>query len=429
MDGPAPKSVSESTVSRFAVVTDDDTSPVDTFVTGLREAMHEHPMWTCRLLRASAAGHLTLGDWRYVFAQYSHYSGQFTRFIAAAIANCPSDYFRSRLSENLWEEGGMRSPEERHAQLFRDFLEQGLQIDPQRVRLDPHTEHFVQQYLTHCLTGNPAFVSAFLALGTEATVARLYRIFSDGLMRVGLQGSQLRFFAIHMACDDAHAQTLVELMLSYADQPGWRLAVQQGMQRALDLRLGFFEGLFDGIRHRRLQGILEGIQTRRPAIPEAGDQPSTLPRGGHGQLIYANNVERLNVDFTVERVPFGAEVLDPRLVRIPPGRCNERHKHAHESLFFVVAGRGRVRIGDRYVPVQAGDLAFVPRWVLHQAENQGDDQMVLLAITDYGLTGKAFIGDYDRTARLVRQPAGIGGDGLIDGEERDRFDPNLAPSP
>jgi hypothetical protein len=26
--------------------------------------------------------------------------------------------------------------------------------------------------------------------------------------------------------------------------------------------------------------------------------------------------------------------------------------------------------------------------------------MVILAITDHGLTGKAFIGDYDRTARM-----------------------------
>jgi hypothetical protein len=41
--------------------------------------------------------------------------------------------------------------------------------------------------------------------------------------------------------------------------------------------------------------------------------------------------------------------------------------------------------------------------VLHQTENHSAGEMVILAITDHGLTGKAFIGDYDRTARLKKQ--------------------------
>lgn len=402
MTATSPKLVSEATADDpFALASPARSS--EEFIAALREEMHRHPLWTCRLLRACSAGHLVLEDWRYIFSQYSLYSGHFTRFIAAAMAKCPSDYFRSRLSENLWEEGGKELPEERHAQLFRDFLNDGLSIDIEQIRIDPFTEHFVQQYLGHCLTEGPAFVSAFLALGTEATVARLYGFFYEGLLRIGLTAEQLRFFAVHMACDDAHAETLLELVRSYADEPGWTMAVREGMHRALDLRLAFFENLYEGLGHRRLAGVVEGIQGRRPLGPpqiKRGD--IFLPGDGHGRLMYANTIDRLNVHFTVERVPFPAEVLDPRLVRIAPGSCNERHKHAHESLFFVISGRGQVRIGDAAVDVQAGDMAFVPRWVLHQTENLGDEEMVLLAVTDYGLTGKAFIGDYDRTARRKR---------------------------
>jgi hypothetical protein len=38
------------------------------------------------------------------------------------------------------------------------------------------------------------------------------------------------------------------------------------------------------------------------------------------------------VDFQVFKLPFGSlQAIDPRLVRIPPGACNEKHRHAHES--------------------------------------------------------------------------------------------------
>jgi oxalate decarboxylase/phosphoglucose isomerase-like protein (cupin superfamily) len=52
--------------------------------------------------------------------------------------------------------------------------------------------------------------------------------------------------------------------------------------------------------------------------------------------------------------------------------------------------------------VQPGDSVFVPRWSVHQSQNQGDGEMVILAITDFYLTGKALVGDYESTARMKR---------------------------
>jgi mannose-6-phosphate isomerase-like protein (cupin superfamily) len=64
-----------------------------------------------------------------------------------------------------------------------------------------------------------------------------------------------------------------------------------------------------------------------------------------------------------------------------------------------VAGAGRVVVDERAVPARAGDVVFVPRWAMHQTQNIGSEEMVVLAITDFGLTGAAFVGDYDKTAR------------------------------
>jgi quercetin dioxygenase-like cupin family protein/pyrroloquinoline quinone (PQQ) biosynthesis protein C len=381
----------------------------------LRREMSQHPLWGCRLLRACNVGHLTVADCRYVFGQYERYTAAFTRFLAAAMAGCPDDYYRSRLAQNLWEEGGMLRPEERHAQIFREFLQRGLDLAPGTMTPEPFTERFVDQYLDCCRSASPAFVSAFLALGTEAIVPILYSTLRQGLRRAGVAEDQLKFFQLHIECDDGHAHTLTEMMMSYSGQPDWEAQVRAGMRRSLDLRLAFFESLYDGLSQRRLEPIVRRIQERRPLVPGdsgAGADPSGLPpsllfpREARGQPLYTNTVERLNVEFAVERVPFGAEVLDPRLVHIPPGRCNERHKHAHESLFLVLCGEGRVRVGEAFLPVRPGDMVFVPRWVLHQTENHSDGEMVILAITDHGLTGKAFIGDYDRTARMKKAPEG-----------------------
>jgi oxalate decarboxylase/phosphoglucose isomerase-like protein (cupin superfamily) len=50
--------------------------------------------------------------------------------------------------------------------------------------------------------------------------------------------------------------------------------------------------------------------------------------------------------------------------------------------------------------VEPGDLVFVPRWALHQSENTGADTLTVLALTDFGLTEKAYVGNPMKTTRL-----------------------------
>lgn len=151
-----------------------------------------------------------------------------------------------------------------------------------------------------------------------------------------------------------------------------------------------------------LQEIVKKIDDRRPLAE--GEDISTFHANltGHHREIYRNRNERLGIDFSVDVLAFpGAQAFDARVVRIAAGCVNELHKHAHESLFFVISGRAEVRVGAAIISLNPGALAFVPRWTFHQTRNISQTcELVMLAITDFGLT-KAVLGDYDKRTRLA----------------------------
>lgn len=374
------------------------TETIAVAVADLRRKQAEHPFWENRLFEAITRGWLTREDMKYVFSQYYCYSRNFTRYIAAVMANCDNDLFRSQLSENLWEEGGATEPEKRHSQIFRNFLRDSFQInEPERIEFAEFTRFFMREYLVYCLRSTPSQGAAFLSLGTEGIVARMYEIFLEGLHKVGCTDEQLEFFFIHIQCDDGHAETLENMMTSYVNEAGWYETCLEAMHHALTLRAQFFENIFATLQHRRVQSVLDRIQAKR-SLGE--NKKATVLEEPTGVPLYTNKIERLNVDFSVQRLEAGAEVLDPRMVRIPPGKFNEKHKHAHETIFYVIEGTGRVLVDEAAIEIKPGDVVFAPRWTLHQAQNTGPTEMRILAVTDFGLTGKAFMGDYEKTARL-----------------------------
>jgi quercetin dioxygenase-like cupin family protein/pyrroloquinoline quinone (PQQ) biosynthesis protein C len=360
----------------------------------LHAMQHQHPFWNCRLLAAFTQGALSRDDVRYVFSQYHLYSSGFTRYIAAVMANCESDLFRAQLAQNLWEEGGGCEPSRRHAQIFRNFLRDSLGIDDvTRIVYAPHTRHFAREYLAAAQRSEPMAGAAFLAIGTEGIVSRMYEIMRSGLVQAGIPQGELEFFDIHIACDDDHALTLENMMMSYAGQPGWFEACAGGMRRALDLRMEFFEALFEDLQRMRIDPIVLRMQNRESLARGLDDSELCHRPGSTMVAMYDNEVPKLNIQFTVERLPLATEVLDPRMVTIPAGKFNENHKHAHETLIHIFEGSGQVLIDDRVLPVRAGDTVLVPRWAMHQTQNLGATEMRFLAVTDFRLSQRAFIGD------------------------------------
>jgi pyrroloquinoline quinone (PQQ) biosynthesis protein C/quercetin dioxygenase-like cupin family protein len=370
----------------------------------LQRFQAEHPIWNCRLIRACQAGLLTRDDFKHIFSQYYKYSKNFTRYLTALMTNCESDYFRSRLSENLWEEGGGTDPDKRHAELFRRFLRQALGVDPDAIQYQSFANNFFHQYLDFCRNSPALAGSAFLSLGTEGAVSRLYGYFCEGLLKAGIPEEQLLFFRLHMECDDEHAITLAELMRSFSGEPGWFEQCQTAIDHALNIRRQFLDDALDFVLQVRVQGLLDRVRGEHSLIAKGASAKdfvsSKSAPGAALSGLYSNKVERLNIEFSVNRVDFGAEVFDVRRVNIAPYRNTEHHRHAHESLLTVVKGKGHVLVGDFKIDVGPGDTVFVPRWSMHQTQNATDETMELLAITDYGLTRHAYLGDHLRTTRM-----------------------------
>jgi len=367
---------------------------VDHQLVTLHQLQHDHPLWRCGLLAAFAQGELSREDLRYVFSQYHLYTSSFTRFLAAVMVSCENDLFRAELSENLWEEGGGCEPERRHAQIFRRFLHDALGVDDvDRIEYAACTRHFVREYLTYVQHAEPMAAAAFLALGTEGIVSRMYTIMRTGLCRAGIPETSLEFFDLHIACDDEHAVTLERLMRSYAGRPGWFEACAGAVDRALGLRAEFFDQLLDDLKARRLRPMLGRMHARESLARGVDDAALHHRPGDPAVTMYANEVEKLGIQFTVERLPLAAEVLDPRVVRIPAGTRNEKHKHAHETLIHLLEGTGQVVVDDRVLPVRAGDTVLVPRWAVHQTQNLGATELRFLAVTDFRLSERAYLGD------------------------------------
>jgi pyrroloquinoline quinone (PQQ) biosynthesis protein C/quercetin dioxygenase-like cupin family protein len=370
----------------------------------LERLQAEHPIWDCRLIRACRAGLLTKEDFMQVFSQYYRYSKNFTRYLTALMTNCESDYYRSRLSENLWEEGGGADPDKRHAELFRRFLRDALGVDPDAIQYQSFANDFFHQYLDFCRNSSALAGSAFLSLGTEGAIARLYGYFCEGLLKAGIPEEQLVFFRLHMECDDEHAITLAELMRSFAHEPGWFDQCKSALNHALNIRRQFLDDALDFVLQARVKDLLNRVRGEHSLVPAGSTAKnfvnSKTANGAALSGLYSNKMEHLNIEFSVNRVDFGAEVFDVRLVSIAPHRNTEHHRHAHESLLTVTKGRGRVLVDDFAIDVGPGDTVFIPRWAMHQTQNATDETMELLAVTDYGLTRHVFLGDHLRTTRM-----------------------------
>jgi mannose-6-phosphate isomerase-like protein (cupin superfamily) len=162
--------------------------------------------------------------------------------------------------------------------------------------------------------------------------------------------------------------------------------------------------LYSHVMWNRTSSLFEKINDRKSLTNsnKTEDFHSSLEDSRLSGL-YNNQNEKLNIDFTVDILPFPLQVLDPRIVRIPPGKNNELHKHAHETVFVFISGSGHVKIDNLEVPVKPGDFVFIPRWCMHQSINTSNSEMIFLAIADFGLTGKSFTGNYLKTARLKEE--------------------------
>lgn len=308
---------------------------------------------------------------------------------------CNDDFFRSKLSANLWEESGGEDLENRHAEIYRKFLSVTLEINIKEIKIEPYTKLFFNELFDLCLQAKAYECSAALSFATEGIVSRLYSIFVDGLKHVGLNNEALKFFLIHIECDDEHALVLEEMTYASIQEEGWLTRCSMIVDKVLKLRNEFFNHLYQSLNRRKIDLLVNNINSRKEAISQ---KKNIFPLSSVENNIYKNKTKHNSINFSVDRVDIDSSVLDPRILTVFPNSSNELHQHAHETVFYILQGEGNVVLGSKTTQVKQGDFVYIPRWVNHQTKNTGDVNLRVLAITDFGLT-KCFPENTDHSYR------------------------------
>lgn len=64
---------------------------------------------------------------------------------------------------------------------------------------------------------------------------------------------------------------------------------------------------------------------------------------------------------------------------VPAGGATDEHYHVlSEELYYLTAGRGRLRVGDEQRDVRAGECIVIPPGAVHKLTNTGDEPLQLL---------------------------------------------------
>ncbi|HEY3868576.1 MAG TPA: cupin domain-containing protein [Actinocrinis sp.] len=61
---------------------------------------------------------------------------------------------------------------------------------------------------------------------------------------------------------------------------------------------------------------------------------------------------------------------------IPPGQSSDMQRHYHETVHYVIAGRGHSEIEDDTEAWAAGDFVYTPPWTWHRHYNDSADEPV-----------------------------------------------------
>lgn len=97
----------------------------------------------------------------------------------------------------------------------------------------------------------------------------------------------------------------------------------------------------------------------------------------------------------------GTTQLGATLHVVPAGKTAwpyHRH-HGNDELFYIVAGTGTYRVGERLLPIKAGDLIGAPAGgEAHQIINSSDTELRYIAFANHG---RADVIEYPDTGRIA----------------------------
>lgn len=90
---------------------------------------------------------------------------------------------------------------------------------------------------------------------------------------------------------------------------------------------------------------------------------------------HARTIKHLAAPWTL-----GTRNLWMGISKVDPGSCSNLHQHdVEEEIFYVVSGRGRIRVGKQEEDIEPGSCVYIPVGEPHQLFNTGDETLKILA--------------------------------------------------
>lgn len=193
-------------------------------------------------------GQVTFDELRNFLVQHGEYSSYFTRYLCAVISQLDDGEDATRLAENLAEELGYgldnRVP---HSRIYARTLEE-FGLESRSNPIHPETQFLIDTMFSLCRQSGGIAGLGALYLGAESIVPEMYTCIMKGFRAHAVPRSALKFFTIHVSCDDEHAQTMraiIERMV--ADARAGEMALMRRVlsagETAICARLRFFDGL------------------------------------------------------------------------------------------------------------------------------------------------------------------------------------------
>jgi pyrroloquinoline quinone (PQQ) biosynthesis protein C len=190
------------------------------------------------------AGTITAGELRRFLVQHGKYGAYFTRYLCALMSQLESGKDVVKLSANLLEELGIGAqPTTPHALLYADMLRE-FDIDTDSEPTYPETQNLIDTMFMLCRQSGGLAGLGALCLAGEAIVPTMYAQILDGFRCNCVPESRLKFFSIHVQCDDGHADTMLAIIDKMTAGSTTRQAtIAFAGQIALLARLQFFDAL------------------------------------------------------------------------------------------------------------------------------------------------------------------------------------------
>jgi mannose-6-phosphate isomerase-like protein (cupin superfamily) len=85
--------------------------------------------------------------------------------------------------------------------------------------------------------------------------------------------------------------------------------------------------------------------------------------------------EKLTSTCLLARGDVAGDKLAVTWVEVAPGGKQILHNHPEVQVYVIVAGRGRMLVGEEQKEVSAGELVYVPSGLMHGIENVGESTL------------------------------------------------------